>query len=40
MDIECREENSSIKLVLKYKPSEFNSRQIEILKENGAEEMK
>ena len=31
MDIECREENGSIKLVLKYKPSEFNSRQIEIL---------
>lgn len=40
MDIECREENGSIKLILKYRPSEFNSRQIKILKENHAEEMK
>lgn len=39
MDIECREISGEIKLILKYNPSEFNSRQIKLLQQNKAEEI-
>ena len=40
MDIEVEYENAEIKLILTYKKSAFNDKQIEILNKKGAQPMK